>query len=170
MTWASTRARSDFKERRDTRLFTVIGFPHAENVAHRRDPRRVPNHNDPTFQSAKTDDSCFTVVLSGIFHFDSNAREDPFSVSKVETAICQGLGSFDWIECYAQAVIVYTETKGFNRGRWGILPGGLPNVVSTIEVACGSFKLLDGDNMKGSLFAGGCQRTLRSRGLIQRRY
>jgi hypothetical protein len=88
MTWASTLARSDFKERRDARLFTVIGFPHAEHVAYRRAPRCVPNHNDPTLETAEADDSRFTVVLSGIFDFDSDAREDPFGISKVQTAIC----------------------------------------------------------------------------------
>jgi hypothetical protein len=88
MTWASTRARSDFKERRDTRLFTFIGFPHAKHVAYRLATRCVPNHNDPTLQTAKADDSRFAVVLSGIFDFDSDAREDPFGVSKVEAAIC----------------------------------------------------------------------------------
>ncbi len=33
--WASTRERSDFKVRREARLFTVIGLPHAEDVADR---------------------------------------------------------------------------------------------------------------------------------------
>lgn len=47
--WASTRARSDFKERRNAGLFAFIGFPHTENVAIRA-TRRVSHDNDPPVQ------------------------------------------------------------------------------------------------------------------------
>jgi len=44
MTWASTFARSDFKERRDAGFFALISFPHAKYVS-RRTTRRVPDYD-----------------------------------------------------------------------------------------------------------------------------
>ena len=100
-------------------LFTIIGFPHAENVAYRCAPRCIPNHDDPTFQTAKADDSLFTVVLARVFDLNGDAFEYAHGVSEVETAFCHGLGSLCWVERYTQAVIVYTITYSFNRGSAG---------------------------------------------------
>src|SRR5712691_4791809 len=57
-TFASTRARSDFKVRREAFLFAAIGFPHAENVA-TRTPRDVTTHDHACLETAVTDDAGF---------------------------------------------------------------------------------------------------------------
>jgi len=51
-----TRARSDFKERRDAGFFAFIGFPHAEDVAIRATPR-VAHDSHPAFQAANVSQS-----------------------------------------------------------------------------------------------------------------
>jgi len=60
-TWASTRARSDFKVRRETLLFAGISFPHTENAA-TRTPREVTNHDHASLETAVTDDAGFAIV------------------------------------------------------------------------------------------------------------
>ena len=50
-TWASTRAKSDFKERCDAGLFAFNGFSHAEYVAIRA-TRRVSRNDHPTIRPA----------------------------------------------------------------------------------------------------------------------
>jgi hypothetical protein len=97
-------------------LFTVIGFPHAENVAHRCTPLCIPNYDDPTFKTPNADNSPFAVVLACVFDFNGDAFEDTHGVSEVETAFRQGLGSLRRVERYSQAVIVYTITSGINLG------------------------------------------------------
>jgi len=55
-------------------------------VAYRCAPRCIPNHDDPTFQTAKADDSLFTVVLARVFNLNGDAFEYAHGVSDVETA------------------------------------------------------------------------------------
>jgi len=97
MTWASTRLRSEPKERRDTRFLAVICFPHAENVAIRA-TRRVANDNDPVAQHTETDDSRFAVVPALVFDFEGRSGENQFGVPEIETTIGKGGCSFPWIE------------------------------------------------------------------------
>src|SRR5450631_48222 len=66
MRWASTRARSEFEVRRETGLLTVVGLPHAEDVANRA-TRRVADDHHSTFQSAVANDPPLTIVLTGVF-------------------------------------------------------------------------------------------------------
>ena len=72
---ASTRAKSDFKARRDTGLFAFIGFPHAENMAIRA-TRGIAHHNHPPRQQAVANDARFVVVLAGIFNLKRDTRKD----------------------------------------------------------------------------------------------
>ncbi len=97
ITCASTRARSDFKERSDAGLFTFIGFPHAEYVTFRA-TRCVSDYDHPTDQHAITNDSNFSVVLSRVFHFDRNALEHQSGVCKVQPSFRQSSIALDWIE------------------------------------------------------------------------
>lgn len=66
---ASTRARSDFKVRREAFLFAVIGFSHAENAA------------------------------SGalLFELDRYAGKDALGVGEVQAPFGQGLGALDGV-------------------------------------------------------------------------
>jgi hypothetical protein len=98
MTWASTRLRSEPKERRDARFLAVICFPHTENMAFRA-TRRVANNDDPSAQHTKTDDSRFAVVPALVFDFECRPGENQFGVLEIETAIGKGCCSFPWIEC-----------------------------------------------------------------------
>ena len=62
-TWASTRARSDFKERRDAFFLSVIGLPHAEDVTVRA-ARRVAHNDKASRQQPVTDDAPLAVSSS----------------------------------------------------------------------------------------------------------
>ena len=89
MTCASTRARSEPKERRDTRLFAVIGFPHAEDVAIRA-TRRVANDNNTTVEQTEADDAEFTVVSAIVFDLECRSRENQLCVLEIESAFREG--------------------------------------------------------------------------------
>jgi hypothetical protein len=60
-TCASTRARSDFKVRREALLFAGIGFPHAENVSTRA-RLDVTDHDQAPLKASVADDASFTSV------------------------------------------------------------------------------------------------------------
>jgi hypothetical protein len=81
-TWASTRARSDFKERRDAALFAFIGFPHAKYVTPAA-TRRVAHNNHAILKVPKTDDASFAIVLTGILNLQSHASEYLCGISKI---------------------------------------------------------------------------------------
>jgi hypothetical protein len=97
MTCASTRARSEPKERRDARFLAVICFPHAKDVAIRA-TRGVANHNDPTLEDTEADDSRFAVVLTEILDFERRAGKNKWRIVKVQTALCKGGCSFPRIK------------------------------------------------------------------------
>src|SRR4051812_14270972 len=71
---SSTRLRSDPKERRETRFFTAIGFPHADDVTPSI-TRRIDDLHKPASQQAKTDDSRLSVVPARVLHFSSDSIE-----------------------------------------------------------------------------------------------
>jgi hypothetical protein len=75
ITWASTRARSDFKERRDAPLFAFIGLPHAKNMTP-GDARRVTDYYHSAFQIPKANHASFPIVLKSIFNIESCAGEN----------------------------------------------------------------------------------------------
>jgi len=97
MTWASTRLRSEPKERRDARFFAVICFPHAEDVAIRA-TRRVANNYDPSAQDTEADDSCFAVVLPLVLDLKSHPGENQLGVLEFETAFSKGSCPLSGIE------------------------------------------------------------------------
>jgi hypothetical protein len=85
-TCASIFLRSDFKVRREARLFTGIGFRHAENVA-RRATRRVPDDHQTPGKPSITNNATFTVVLPVVVDLDSAARQHHLGVIEIETAL-----------------------------------------------------------------------------------
>lgn len=97
ITCASTRARSEPEERRDARFLAVIGFPHAKDVAIRA-TRRVANHNDPSVEDTKADDSRFAVVPADILDFERRAGKDNCRILEVQTAFSKGGRPFLRIE------------------------------------------------------------------------
>ena len=82
-TWASTRARSDFKVRREAFLFAGIGLPHAENVA-TRTPWDVTNDDQASLEMAVTDDAGFAIVFARVLNLHSNAGKDNLGVCEIE--------------------------------------------------------------------------------------
>ena len=111
---ASTRARSDFKERRDTVLFAFIGFPHAKNVAISA-ARGVTDNDDSTFQGSKTDDVTFAVVFPGVFNLDRNSSKHNYGIFKIKTSFQQRKVTLSAVKRDFQVVIVYTTTKCCNK-------------------------------------------------------
>lgn len=97
MTCASTRARLEPEERRDTRFLAVIGFPHAKDMAIRA-TRRVANHNDPSVKDTKADDSRFAVIPARILDLEPRASKNKCRILKVESAFSKGGCSFPRIE------------------------------------------------------------------------
>jgi hypothetical protein len=110
MTWASTRLRSEPKERRDARFLAVICFPHTENVAIRA-TRRVANDDDPSAQHTKTDDSRFAVVPAPVFDLESRPGKNQFGVFEIETTIGKGGCSFPWIESDYHRLLYLQQPK-----------------------------------------------------------
>jgi len=88
MTCAATRVRSDFKEGRDTRLLSVICFPHAEDVAIRA-TRRVADYHHSVAKQSKANDSLLAVVLAQVFRFKRRTRENNGGILKVEASLLQ---------------------------------------------------------------------------------
>jgi len=85
ITCASTRRRSEPKERGDTRFLAVIDFPHAEDVAIRA-TRCVANNDNPTMEQAKADDADLIVVSAIVFDLERRSRENELRVLEVESA------------------------------------------------------------------------------------
>ena len=94
---ASTFARSDFKVRRETGFFTIVGLSHAEYVA-RCTPRGVTDYNETAGQQAVADDAAFAVVPARVFDFDRDALEDERCVFKVQATIGQRLCALGRVE------------------------------------------------------------------------
>ena len=86
MACASTLARSDFKVRRETGLFTIVCLSHAEYVA-RCTARGVANYNETPGQQAVANDAAFAIVLARVFDLDRDALEDDDCVFKVQPSI-----------------------------------------------------------------------------------
>jgi hypothetical protein len=99
MECASTRDRSDFKERRDALFLAVIGFPHAEYVASVA-PGRVPNDNHAASEQAVADDARFAIVLALVLNFKGDAGKNERRIIEVEPSISQRLCVLGWIEGY----------------------------------------------------------------------
>lgn len=108
---ASTRRRSDFKERRDALFFTAIGFPHAEYVSVLA-AGRVPNRHQALRQISVTDDSSLTVVLTEVFDLDGGAGKYQGSVLAVEATLGKCLGALGRVIGNPQGVTVTTLTDG----------------------------------------------------------
>src|SRR6478609_9709142 len=83
---ASTRARSDFKERRDAGFFATIGFPHAENVAIRA-TRRVADDHHSALQQAIANDASFAIVLSQVFDLYGHTLKDKLGVGEIQSSL-----------------------------------------------------------------------------------
>src|SRR5689334_6526887 len=67
-TCASTRAKSDFKVRREALLFAAISFPHAENVSTAAS-WDVTDYHPATLEAAKADDTSLAIVRARILNF-----------------------------------------------------------------------------------------------------
>jgi len=80
--WASTRARSDFKERRDARFLSFIGLPHAEDVTIRA-TRGVTHNDNPTRQQAVADDALLAVVPPSVFDLYRDTGKDQRRVCEI---------------------------------------------------------------------------------------
>ena len=118
MTCASTRGRSDFKERCEAGLFTCVCLPHAEDVAILA-ARGVADHHSAAFKQTVANDSAFSIVQAVIVDFDSHPREDLSCVFEVQASFCESLLAFDWVVGDPHAVIVSTTTA---RGKLGARP------------------------------------------------
>jgi hypothetical protein len=104
---ASTRARSDFKERRDAGFFAAIGFPHAENVAIRA-TRRVSDDDHSALQYAVTNDASFAIVLSQILYLYGHTRKDKLGAGEIQSSLGLCSSALGLIEDDVREVIVYT--------------------------------------------------------------
>jgi len=116
-TCASTRIRSDFKERRDARLLAFIGFPHAKNVTITSTLCIADDHHTAG-EPPEADDALLAVVSPGIFKFQSYTAKDNRGIGEIEPARCQSPGPLHRIEGDSHQVIVYTLTrqnKGFHQ-------------------------------------------------------
>lgn len=111
----STRARSDFKERRDTRFFAGIGFPHTEYMS-RVAARCVPDYDHSTEQEPVTDDPGLTVILARILDFKGDAFKDDLRVLEGQATRGKRLVALDRVEGDTRMVNVTTETCG---RKWG---------------------------------------------------
>jgi len=119
MTCAATRDRSDPKERRDTRLLTVIGFPHAEDMAIRA-TRRVADDDHSIAEHAEANHPLLTVILTYILYLEAWSAKDKFSIFEVQASQRQGLCALLRIVCDGHVVSVSTSTykrKGRARRR-----------------------------------------------------
>jgi len=113
MRCASTRARSDFKVRRETGLFTGVGLTHAEDVANRT-TRRVAHHDDPAAEQSEADDTTLAIVLAKVIDFDGRSSEYELGIFEVEAALDERLLSLGRIVGDAHMVIVSTITDAVN--------------------------------------------------------
>jgi hypothetical protein len=112
-TCASTRARSDCKERRDTGLFAFIDFPHAEYVTFRA-TRRVSDDYHPPGQYAVANNSLFAVLLPNVLNLKGDALKNQLGIREVQTSFCQSLFALDRIEGDTHRVNVATKTSVHN--------------------------------------------------------
>jgi hypothetical protein len=96
VTCASTRLRSDFKERRDAPFFAAIGFPHAEYVMIFA-TRCISDDHHASLQISKADDPSFAVVFAQVLHFERRPSENERRVLKVETTILECLTTLLWV-------------------------------------------------------------------------
>ena len=113
MTCAATLDRSEPKDRRDTRLLSVICFPHAEDVAIRA-TRRVANHHHSVTKHSKADDSLFAVVPTQIFRLERRACEDKGGNLKVKASRLLRFGSLRRVIGDCHVVSVSTSTSQRN--------------------------------------------------------
>jgi hypothetical protein len=96
-TWASTRARSDFKERRDACSLSFIGLPHAEDVTVRA-ARRVAHNDKASRQQPVADDALLAVVPPGVFDLYRDTGKDQRCVCEIQSTFGQRLRALDRIE------------------------------------------------------------------------
>ncbi len=127
MMCAATLLKSDPKEWRDARLFSVIGFPHAEDVTVHATGCVADDHHSVA-KHAEANDSLLAVVFAQVFGFERRSREDEESIREVDASVPQRFCPLGRIVGQTQAVSVVTTTKRCNRS-------------STVR------------HMKGSLFA-----------------
>lgn len=104
---ASTRSRSDFKERRDAGFFAAIGFPHAENVAIRA-TRRIADDDHSALQPAIANHASFAIVFSQVLDLHGHTRKDVLGVGEIQSPIGLCSSALGLIEEDLHSVIVYT--------------------------------------------------------------
>jgi len=85
---ASTRGRSDFKERRDAFFLAFIGFPHAKDVSGVASGH-VPDNHHAASEQAVADDARLAVVLALVLDFKRCTSEHLCRVLEVEAPIRQ---------------------------------------------------------------------------------
>jgi hypothetical protein len=108
ITCTSTRLRSEPKVRREAGLFTFVGLPHAENMAH-FPTRCVPNDHQAATKQPEADDSYLSIVLPLVLCFGGQAIKDSRRILEVESSISQGPSTLGRVVGDAQALIVCTE-------------------------------------------------------------
>jgi hypothetical protein len=89
--------RSDPKERRETRFFAAIGFPHTDDVT----PgvtRCIDDLHKPASQQAETDDSRLSIVLARVLRFSRDSIEHLSGIREIEPSLLQRGGSLGRIE------------------------------------------------------------------------
>jgi len=107
---ASIRESLEPKVRREAGFFSVISFPHAENVAYRA-ARGVADDHQASGQFAEADDPSFTVVLARVLNLHGQAAEDDSRVLEVEAPILQGLLPLRRVVGQEHKVIVDTKNE-----------------------------------------------------------
>src|SRR5580692_4305981 len=93
MTCASTRLRSEPKERREARFFAVIGFSHTDNVAIRA-ARCINDLNQTTSQQTKANNARLSIISACVLNLSGNALKYLHRIVKVQAPIRQSTYSF----------------------------------------------------------------------------
>jgi hypothetical protein len=104
ITCASTRLRSDPKDRREARFFAGIGFPHTDDVT----PGVtlcIDDLHKPAPQQAKADDSRLSVILTRVLNLSRDAIENLSGVRKIEAPLFKRRRSLGWIAGNAHELV-----------------------------------------------------------------
>jgi hypothetical protein len=104
ITCASTRLRSDPKDRREARFFAGIGFPHTDDVT----PGVTLCIDDlykPTPQQAKADDSGLSIVFARVLGFSRDSIENLSGIRKIQPSLFKRRRLLGWIEGNAHDLV-----------------------------------------------------------------
>jgi hypothetical protein len=96
--------RSDPKERRETRFFAAIGFPHTDDVTPSV-TRRIDDLHKPASQQAETNDSRLSIVFARVLRFGCDSIENLSGIREIEPSLFQRGNSLGRIEGNAHELV-----------------------------------------------------------------